>query len=348
MTSIATTNPQVRTWRDVQQTITPKAMSSEGRKRLIIGTTKSVAALVALGLAVWGGYELMQTWETNPAAIRAPVKSEPIKTVETHSDGVLDKDWVLRVLALPKDASLMELDLPALQARLLQSGQVKTAVLTRKFPATLIVMLEERWPVARLHAQVGDAEPKDLLAARDGVIYEGMCYDPNMVGGLPYLADVTLRRIHGQFQPIPGMDKVAELLTTAKANIPDLYRNWQIVSLARYEADGFIIVHARDIKDIIFGTRESDFYRQIAQLDLIVEVSHLETDHPAVSVNLAIGETQGGAQVPVVFEPQAAPQQGTGPNKAPATKPAGQVPSTRIAPQRPTLFTNINFPSREL
>lgn len=348
MSTIATTNPQVRTWRDIQQSITPRAMSPEGRKRLVIGTTKSVAALVALGLAGWGGYELMQTWETNPAAIRAPVKSEPVKVVETHSDGVLDKDWVLRVLSLPKDASLMELDLPALQARLLQSGQVKTAVLTRKFPSTLIVMLEERWPVARIHAQIGESDPKDLLVARDGVIYDGMCYDAGLVGGLPYLADVTLRRIHGQFQPIPGMDKVAELLTTAKVNIPDLYRNWQIVSLARYESDGFIVVHARDIKDIIFGTRENDFYKQIAQLDLIVEVGHLETDHPAISVNLAIGDTQGGAQVPVVFEPATAPQPAAGAGKTPPTRPAGQAPSTRVAPQRPTLFTNIHFPSREL
>jgi hypothetical protein len=346
MSTLATTNPPVRTWRDIQQTIAPKAMSSEGRKRLVARTAKSIAALVTLGFVGWGGFELMQTWEKNPMSIKTPVKSEPIKTIENSSDGVLDKAWVTRVLALPKNAGLMDVDLAALQSRLRESGQVRNAVLTRKFPATLVVMLEERWPVARIHAEMGDASRKDLLVARDGVIYEGLCYDQNLVNGLPYLADVTLKRIRGQFQPIPGMEKVAELLTTARVNVPDLFRNWQVVSLARYEADGFIVVHSKDIKDIIFGTRESDFYKQIAQLDLVVEVGRIQADHPAVSVNLAIGETQGGAQVPVIFEnlPEAQPSSG----KTVPTRPTPQAPVTRSSPQRPALFTSVFFPSREL
>lgn len=348
MSSIASANPPVRTWRDIQQSIAPKAMSSEGRKRLAVATVKSMLALLAIGFAGWGGFELYQTWERNPMAIKAPVKSEPVKAVEMHTDGVLDKAWVTRVLALPKNIGLMELDLQALQTRLIETGQVRNAVLTRKFPATLIVMLEERWPVARIHAQMGDAAPKDLLVARDGVIYEGMCYDPGMVGSLPYLADMSLKRMHGQFLPINGMDRVAELLTTAHVNIPSIYRNWQIVSLARYDADGFIIVQSKEIKQIIFGTRESDFYKQIAQLNLLVEDGYLSAEHPAVSVNLAIGETQAGAQVPVVFEMPPAPA-ASGTNKSPAVKPVNQAPSTRVAPTRPILFGNLHFPtSREL
>ena len=348
MSTLVTTNPPARTWRDIQQSIAPKAMSSEGRKRLLIGTVKSVAALLALGLGGWGAYELFNIWERNPMAIKSPVKSEPVKTVEMRSDGVLDKAWVTRVLALPKNAGLMELDLHALQMRLMETGQVRNAVLTRKFPATLVVMLEERWPVVRIHAQIGEAAPKDLLIARDGVIYDGVCYDPSVIGSLPYLAEVNLKRIRGQFQPVEGMDKVAELLSTARANIPELSRNWQIVSLARYNADGFIIVRSKEIKEIIFGTRENDFYKQIAQLDLVVEVGHLQADHPAVSVNLAIGETQGGAQVPVVFETPSAPASASGANKSPGSKLPAQAPSTRTAPQRPVLFGSIYFPSREL
>ena len=136
MSTLVTTNPPTRTWRDIQQSIAPKAMSSEGRKRLLIGTVKSVAALLALGLGGWGAYELFNIWERNPMAIKSPVKSEPVKTVEMRSDGVLDKAWVTRVLALPKNAGLMELDLHALQMRLMETGQVRNAVLTRKFPAT--------------------------------------------------------------------------------------------------------------------------------------------------------------------------------------------------------------------
>ncbi|MFT3782330.1 MAG: FtsQ-type POTRA domain-containing protein [Nibricoccus sp.] len=345
MSTLVTTNSTTRTWRDIQQTIAPKAMSPEGRKRLIVATIKSIAALFALGLAGWGGYELMQSWGKNPMAIKSPVKSEPVKTIDTRTDGVLDTAWVTRVLSLPKNAGLMDLDLKALQSRLLETGQIRNAVLTRKFPATLIVMLEERWPVARVHAQVGDALAKDFLVARDGVIYDGVCYDAGILDALPYLADVNLKRMRGQFLPLEGMDKVADLLSTAHANVPDLFRNWKILSLKRYDSDGFIIVQSPEIKEIVFGTREEDFFKQLARLDLVIEKGQLGPDHPAKSVNLAISSAQGGAQVPVVFETPVLPASSD--SRSSSMRPATRVPAPRSPPQRPSI-TQVFFPSREL
>jgi len=301
-----------------------------------------VAVLLSLCLAGWGVYEGMRTWEQNPMAIKSPVKSAPVKYIDARSDGVLDKSWVTRTLALPKTAGLMELDLYALRNRLLESGQVRTAVLTRKFPETLLVMIEERSPVLRIRTQVGAAPAKDLLVARDGVIYEGVGYEPTLIATLPYLADVPLKLVQGRFQPVDGMEKVADLLSTARANIPALYSGWHVVSLARYALDGEIVVRSKDIKEITFGTRESDFFKQIAQLDLIVETGHVQADHPAVSINLAVG----GVQVPVVFEKP----EGTAPGekKNPATRPATPPSTIRAEPQRPSAyFTNIHFPSRE-
>ncbi len=344
MSNALTTTPSVRTWRDIQQSIAPKAMSSEGRRRLLARTIKSAAALLALGLAGWGAYELFNTWGSNPMAIKSPVKSEPVKTVETRTDGVLDKAWITRVLSLPKQAGLMELDLQELQTRLLRTGQVRNAVLTRKFPATLVVMIEERWPVVRIHAQIGDTPARDLLVARDGVVYEGSCYDPAMVASLPYLADVGLKRVKGEFQPLDGMDKVADLLATAQMNVPRLFNNWQVVSLARYEADGFIIVQSKDIKKIVFGTRESDFYRQIARLDLVVAEGRIQVENPAESVNLALG----GSQVPVVFGAAQLVVPSAGGNRSTPTRPVERAPSARNEPARQNLFTSIYFPSREL
>ena len=340
MNTHVNTLPQVRTWRDIQQSIAPKAMSSEGRKRLIVATAKTVAFLSVLCLSGWGLYEGMQTWEQNPMAIKSPGKSVPVKFIDARSDGVLDNGWVARTLALPKTAGLMELDLYALRNRLLESGQVRTAVLTRKFPETLVVMIEERSPVLRVRAQVGSAPAKDLLVARDGVIYDGVGYEPALLNTLPYLADVPLKMAQGRFQPIEGMDKVADLLSTARANIPALYSGWHVVSLSRYALDGEIVVQSKDIKEITFGTRESDFFKQIAQLDLIVETGHVQADHPALSVNLAIG----GVQVPVVFEKAA----GAEPGETKNTKPGAPSSKIRTEPQRPsTYFTNIHFSPRE-
>ncbi len=343
MSTHVNTIPPTRTWRDIQQSIAPKAMSSEGRKRLQVATAKTVVVLFVLGLVGWGLFEGMQLWDQNPMAIKSPVKSAPVKFVEVRSDGVLDQAWVTRTLALPKTAGLMELDLSALQTRLLESGQVRTAVLTRKFPETLVVMLEERSPVLRLRAQVGAAAAKDWLVARDGVIYEGVGYEVTLLGTLPYLADVSLKRVQGRFPPIEGMDKVADLLSTAHANVPELYSGWQVVSLARFVLDGEIIVRSKDIKEITFGTRESDFFKQVAQLDLIVETGHVQADHPALSINLAVG----GSQVPVVFEKPAVSAPGVKTNFI--TRPVAPTPAVRSEPRRPSaIFTTLYFPSREL
>lgn len=346
MSTHVNSNPSSRTWRDIQQSIAPKAMSTEGRKRLMGATVKTVCVLFGVCLAGWGIYEAVLSWEKNPMAIKSPVKSVPVKTVSLRTDGVLEKAWVTRTLVLAKNAGLMELDLDALRARLLQSGQIQTVVLTRKFPDTLVVMIEERTPVARVRAQVGSAQPKDFLVARDGVVYEGLSYDPALIGSLPYLADVGMKRVRGRFVPIMGMDRVAELLSTAHANIPALYRNWQIVSLARFEADGFIIVRSKEVKEITFDTR-NDFFKQVALLDMVVAEAHLQPDRPARSVNLAIGESQGCAQVPVVLE--SAPELSNGQNKptAPNVRPANTAPTVRSAPQRPAIFTNLRINSRE-
>jgi cell division protein FtsQ len=171
-----------------------------------------------------------------------------------------------------------------------------------------------------------------------------------MVGSLPYLSDVGLKRVKGQFQLVPGMDKVADLLMTAQVNIPALFRNWSIVSLARYEADGFIMVRSKEIKEIVFGTRDKvgDFRHQIALLDMVVSEGRIQAENPAVSVNLALGEMKGGAQVPVVFGTPTALPVGSGSNRSAPTRPPVEAPSARAAAPHPSLFTSITFPSREL
>ena len=78
-----------------------------------------------------------------------------------------------------------------------------------------------------------------------------------------------------------------------------------MVSLARFAADGEIVVTVKDsdlTKEVIFGTRD-DFYTQVAQLDLIEEEARLHPERGRLrSVNLAVGLTVGGRQVPTTFQ----------------------------------------------
>lgn len=294
-------------WRGIRQEVAPRAMSRRGRRRQLLGTAKAVALVALVGLASWVVYAGVHAWPGDPAAPDSVVSSRPVREVVVLTNGVLTRDWAERTLALPRGTSLIALDLVLLRDRLMSSGQVSVAVLTRNFPDTLVVNLQERTPVARLQVDGGGGGVRVLLVARDGVVYEGAHYEPTLVSSLPWLAGLTLRRsAAGGYEPVAEMDVVSDLLAMAQLQAPHLYRGWLIVSLERLAAQGEIVVRAQDIPEVVFGAR-GDFLRQLAQLDYIVDQAALAAGAPALrSVNLSLG-----AQVPVTFaaeEPGAAPR----------------------------------------
>jgi cell division protein FtsQ len=258
-------------------------MSRRGRRRQLAAWAK-VGALSVVA----------HSWSTDRAALATAVRSEVVRDVVLITDGVLTRDWAAGVLALPKSASLMALDLPALRDRLLTSGQVRVAVLARSFPDTLVVTLQERTPVARVQAADPDGKARQLLVAKDGVVYEGLNYDKAMLAGLPWLDGIRLVKSGNGYEPVAGMADVSALLSTAQLQAPHLYREWLIVSLARLAGRDEIVVKAQDIPEIIFS-RKRDFFKQVAQLDYVIDAAHgLEAAPMLQSVNLSLE-----GQVPV-------------------------------------------------
>ncbi len=284
-----------RSWRTIRQEVSSPAMSRRGRRRQLWAWAKLGTVGATLGIAVWGGVSLYHSWSTDRAALANAVHSEPVKEMAVISDGVLDQKWAISALALPKGASLMALDLPALRDKLLGFGQIRVAVLTRSFPDTLVISLLERTPVARVQAS-DDGGTKQLLVAKDGTVYEGMNYDKTLLGSLPWLDGVRLVKNGKDFAPIDGMADVSALLTTAQLQAPHLYRGWTVVSLARLAEADEIVVKAQDVPKIIFS-RKRDFYKQVAQLDYVIDASHVLPEPQLQSVNLTLE-----GQVPVKLQ----------------------------------------------
>jgi cell division protein FtsQ len=294
----ATIPPPSRSWKDIRQGVNPRAMSKEGHRRRTVAGLKfaAVCALVLGGAAA--AIEVYLTWESNPARIKDPGQSTPLKQVFFSSDGVLDRPWLDQTLALPKNASLMNLDLAVLERRLLASGQAQSVVLRRRFADnSLAVAVQERTPVARMMVQVGGDPPRLRLVAPDGVVYEGVGYEPAVLERLPWLDGVRLRRSakHG-FEPIAGMERTAELLHAAQALVPELFAGWHVVSLARFASDQEIMVRSAVIPEIVFDVRD-DFPRQLARLDYIVDFFRSKGAPPLQRIDLALG-----GQVPVELQ----------------------------------------------
>ncbi len=281
-----------RSWREINQDVTPRAMSRQGRFRQRLAWFKialGVAFALGLAYAAWSGVNL---WRHDRTTLAAATGSEPVRAQVLITDGVLDKKWLEETLALPKDATLMSLDLVALREKLAVCGQVRLAVVSRSFPDTLVVNVHERLPVARVQVRDG-FEARQLFVARDGTVYAGSNYQRSLVASLPWLDGIKLVRTAKGFAPVDGMTDVADLLATAQTQAPQLYHTWLIVSLARLGERDEIVVKSQDIPEIVFSRRE-DFFKQIAQLDYVTDMAQKTPEAALQTVNLALGD-----QVPV-------------------------------------------------
>jgi cell division protein FtsQ len=309
--------PTARTWRDIPQPVKPRAMSREGKWRLTTSVLRVAGAVAVVGCTAWGAWEVTRTLQENPRTMPAAAKVVAVKHLELKTDGVLSNEWLARTLVLPKNVSLMELDLQGLRRRLLASGQVNAASLTKSFPDTLKVQVGERSPVVRVMAEWRGVQTA-LLVARDGVVFDGVGFDPALLATLPWLDGVKLVRTGDRFEPIERMGVVADLLGRARLDAEHLYRTWQVVSLARLQSDGEVEVRTKAGTALVFGAN-GDFFQQLAKLDYQWDAfANMPT--PPAKIDLSLGR-----EVSVAFRPAGLVTIGTapaGPAKAAATAPA--------------------------
>lgn len=246
-------------------------MSREGRRRLAGSILRfAVAVIVIVGVLV-GIWQVTHELRENPRTAPS-VAAVPLGPPRFETDGFLGADpgWLVRTLALPRNASLIGLDLDALRARLLAHSQVRTAVLTKIFPSTLRVRITERMPVARVMAQMSNGEPQAFLVARDGVVFPGIGYEIALHNSLPWLEPMKLVRTANGFQAIEGMGAASDLIAKAQLEAEHLYATWRVVSLARLNADAEIEVRTASGGTIVFSAT-TDYFTQLANLDLTLD-----------------------------------------------------------------------------
>lgn len=291
--------PTARSWRDIPQPVKPRAMSREGKWRLTTSFLRTCGVAAVLGGVAWGTWEVVRALQENPSKTPESAKALPVSNLELTTDGVLRPEWLARTLALPKNASLMELDLQALRTRLFASGQVTAANLSKKLPHTLRAQVAERSPIARVRASLR-GEEKTLLVARDGVVFEGEGYAEDTLALLPWLDGVKLARADNRFLPLDGIGVVADLLARARLDAAHLYRTWDVVSLARLASDNEIVVRTKPGPQVVFAAN-GDFFQQLAKLDYQWD-AFVAMPSPPAKIDLSLGR-----EVSVAFQPVARP-----------------------------------------
>jgi len=278
-------------WKDIDQDVRVKSMSSAAFKRMIFGRCRKTLVVIGAIAALWGGAKLFLMTDDFSKALTQAGRALPLKTIETESD-VVDRDWILKRLDLNRDGlNLLSFDLGAMKERLEDHPQILRAELARQLPGTLFISIEERDPIAKILASDVERGRITLLVDAEGVVYEGVGYDRKRIRALPSLDGIRLKRNDGRFEPIAGMDVLEGLLSEARTIAPHLYSSWKVVSM---EAWPNIVVKSEFAREVVFEPSPDGYRRQLAELDYIIDHHRSRSINRVARVDLTLK-----SQVPV-------------------------------------------------
>ncbi|MGE9291151.1 MAG: cell division protein FtsQ/DivIB [Puniceicoccales bacterium] len=283
---------QVRSWKSIQQKV-PRSAGTRRRRKNRDLMVWIGAIVFSVGL-IFVSYLLL----FEPESLFHAGGDEPIEEIEFYTDGSLSKPWTLDRMELPEEATLLQTDIFSLRERMESHPQVRKCVIQRKFPAKLIVRVEERAPVLRIRIKGEDGRPDTLFVARDGVVFPGLGRDPSETRRMPFLTGVDLVANPNGYAPIPGFRVVADLIDTAKSAYPAMFKTWRIVDLSLYDPDpaasfSAIRVRSTNVSEILFGV--GDFGGELLNLNDILTLTRERGVEKLKRVDLRFEES-----VPVV------------------------------------------------
>ncbi len=286
----ASSRRQTHTWKDIDQSVKPKAMSAVSERRVWVGRAKAIGLGLAIVGVVVAALRFSSLWERGPELLTQAGESLPIREVEIETDGSLNRVWLLKQLELDAEANLLSVDIVALKSKLERIGQVESAEVERRFPDTLAIAVTERQPILRLLARRANGQKLLLFVDAKGVVFEGDQIDPAVARYLPFIDGVALKRQGSGFAPLTGIGPAVKLLHEAKTLAPHLYRTWRVVSLEKAPE---IIIKSKTAKVIKF-TGDKEFGPQLGRLDYILDHYPADLSQQLAQVDLTLSD-----QVPV-------------------------------------------------
>lgn len=288
-------------WRAIKQKRGKRAVTFTARLRKFkffarfAGIGATVLGVIIVGLLC---FYLIKT-ATDFFHLSGPPK--PLGRVVMHTNGVLDEDWLKESFRPNKSTNLMDIDIRGLKKTLESSGQVRSAMIERQFPDALVVSLSEYQPVAKVAVRGKKKKTRIYLVSKEGAVYEGSNYPRATLEHLPYLDGVELKQTKRGFRPIGGMEVVSELLDLSRRSTPELYADWQVISLKNYSGDSAqvgatISIRTRSMGEIIFSPQ--DLQEQLDRLDYIVQYIKDERIRKVKRIDLTL-EDQAAVQLAI-------------------------------------------------
>lgn len=280
------------TWRGIQQKNARKTIAKGGQHRRLQFLFRALLVLLVV-LVVLAGVIGVRYFAQQLRREAPVVMPEDTFEVIFTTDGVLLPDWFRSEYRSWLQRDLSEIDVRALKAALEANGQVTSALVRVELPSRLHIEVRERIPLLRVRVRGVNGGSEVYLIGRDGSVYEGAAYPHETLRALPGVSGLKLRRFEGGFLPIEGMGEIADLLETAKDQLPAVYRHWRLVDLSDWAPDApyrtsLIRIRSTHIREIVFAT--GDFPGQIRRLATLLESVQRQQIGQPVFIDLSYPE----------------------------------------------------------
>jgi hypothetical protein len=265
-----------RSWRNLVSDKRRRPMSSVAWRRSLLGVGKVFLLIALIGGAGYGIWLAREHFQRHPGPVDLTGPALPVDSVKYSTDGVFSLNSIKRILQIPDNATLMDLELKDLRKKLEKEPQIASARVRRRFPSTLQVEISEHKPLYRLFIRPKKGMPEMWLVSGAGVIYKGKDFRNATLRALPYLnphSGLLKKDEDNGYQPISVLKKVSPLLEIARSDFPELFREWKVVSFLRPDADesdpgAHVRIESRRVKDMRFAPR--DYRVQLRRLKYLL------------------------------------------------------------------------------
>ncbi|MEM8549604.1 MAG: hypothetical protein AAGF10_02340 [Verrucomicrobiota bacterium] len=280
-------------WHNIKQSSAGRAVTTIARKRKLTLGLKAyglIAAALALLAVVGGGIYFLNK---KPSTLLTTSTTQPLRQVYFETDGVLTQAWLTERLDIPTGVRLSDVDIAGLRRDLLAAGQVSEVRVAKHYPDALVVQLHERVPLVKLVIRDAAGRKGLRLVDKQGVVYHGEHYAIDYLAQLPFVVVGEVIPEGDGFEPIVGMNKVAELLQTVWREYPSLYPDWQYISLNDYEPamEGLgatIRVQTHGGEQLVF--EPGHFAEQLGRLELILTDEEVQSLPRIARIDLSYQE----------------------------------------------------------
>ena len=235
---------QSQSWQDLR----PSSKNSEkaswrARARLIFLWVKRIVFAAALAAAAYGGYF---AYKNGAIEKLLTPSTEELKEVVFKTDGAITKAWAQERGLLPEKQNIAQIDVKKIQADFLAVAQIKAAAVAKIYPDKILIEIKERKPAAR------------VAIAQEAV------------ADLPWVMGIPLAQKNGGFEPYPPAGAIDELITSARAALPQSFETWRTINASELQSITLpvMVVSTTDNVKIIFHAKNIKF--QLEKLEYIL------------------------------------------------------------------------------